>query len=314
MSVRATGAASTRARSATGGAPRTRVHATGWRWPTSISTSCRALLGGRLAAPAARARCASAARDYLGDRGNARWTTAVRDRVAAARRRAPRRARSGCSPSCARSGVASTRSASTTASTPADEHAATACSPRSRTRRGASATPTCSATRAGSPGRAGASTSSCTSRRSWAWTTSTTARATDARARRCRSTSRASAEATTVFDATLALHRRELTPAAAARLTRAPPGGDAARARAIYGHAVGAQAGRARASTPTRRRRDEASRESRCLATAASLRCCARSGSASLTVVDGPATGARFGRGRADGDDRGARSPASGGC
>ena len=65
--------------------------ATGSRSPTSTSTSCPALLGGRLVAAAARRSCASAARDYLGDPAVAAGRRGARARRRA-HRRAPRRA------------------------------------------------------------------------------------------------------------------------------------------------------------------------------------------------------------------------------
>ena len=88
---------------------------------------------------AARRSCASAAPTTSATRGAARRRRARRSSASG---RAPRpTARSACSPTCARSGTASTRSASTTAST-ATASASRPSSPRSRTRRGASATPT----------------------------------------------------------------------------------------------------------------------------------------------------------------------------
>ena len=143
-------ARSTRARSATAASRcASTSSATASRWPTSTSTSCPHLLGGRARRAPARASCASAAATTSATRHAARRRRCGRS-CASARARAggpdpPAHAR------CARSATASTRSASTTASHPTASTSRRS-SPRSPTRRGASATPTCSAATAACSG------------------------------------------------------------------------------------------------------------------------------------------------------------------
>ena len=123
--------------------PRTRVHATGWRWPTSTSDELPSLLGGRLLARgpgALRFR----RRDYLGP-ASLPLDVAVRDRVAELsghRAAGPIRLLTQL-----RSfGLCFNPVSFYYCFDAPDERASTACWPRSPTRRGASATPTCSPT------------------------------------------------------------------------------------------------------------------------------------------------------------------------
>ena len=99
----------------------------------------RALVG----APARRS-CASAARDYLGDPASPLADARPRARRGA-HRRAARRARSGCSPTCATLGPLLQPGQLLLLLRPRRRAASRRSSPRSRTRPGASATPTCSA-------------------------------------------------------------------------------------------------------------------------------------------------------------------------
>ena len=218
-------AASTRARSATGGPSRGASSAIALALFYLDLDELPALLGGRLTAPSPgllRFR----RRDYL------------RPRVASARHRGPRRGRkrrTGVRPEgpirlltqlrsfghcfnpvsfyyCLDAGRASWSRRS---------------SPRSRTRRGASGTRT--SCRGGSSRQR--STSSCTCRRSWGWIIATR-RAPARPANAWRSTSRAAAPASSPFDATLALAPPRADPRSAARAHRALPARERPRAGA----------------------------------------------------------------------------------
>ena len=203
----------------------------------------------------ARASCASAAATTSATR-RVPLADAVRALVAERTGARARRARSACSPTCARSATASTRSASTTASTPTasaleavvaevtntpwgERHAYVLAGgdgrgARRRLRQGAARL----AVHGHGPAlRRGA-------RR--------------ARPRRCRSTSRAAQDGERAFDATLgAATAAQLTAARSRASTARYPAATLRVLALIYGHARRAEAARACPSTRTRRRRHD---------------------------------------------------------
>ena len=200
-------------------------------WPTSTSTSCPALLGGRLVARARPGSCASAARDYLGD-PRVPLADAVRD---AGRASAPARAPDGPDPpadppahvrALLQPGqlllLLRRRTASARGGRRRGDQHAVGRAPRLRRSR---ATATAVARRR-------APTRCCTSRRSWAWTSATTWTRRRRRARRCRCTSRTARDGERAFDATLGAAAPAADAALAAPRDAALPGRDAARARA----------------------------------------------------------------------------------
>ena len=143
--------------------------ATGSRWPTSTSTSCRACSAAAWCA-AGPASCASAARDYLGDPA-VPLADAVRALVAERTGRAPDGPDPAAHAAAHASATASTRSASTTAST-RDGALHAVVAEVTNTPWGERHAYVLEA--GDGPGRrAAASTRRCTSRRSWAWTSAT---------------------------------------------------------------------------------------------------------------------------------------------
>ena len=208
--------------------------------PTSTSTSCRAARGRGALGRLVRFRRA----DYLGDPARRSPTRCARS--SRAHRRAPARPDPPAHPAAHLRALLQPgqlllllRRGRASAWRPS--------SPRSPTRRGASATPTCCRAAATAACSTATPTRRCTSRRSWAWTSATTG-ASPSPARRCRCTSRPREDGERAFDATLNLRRREL--AAAASRARCP----AATLRVlalIYAHALAAQAqGRPRPPAP----------------------------------------------------------------